>query len=200
MFCPRCGEKLPDSANFCTACGMEFDDSIKSSLSSNERTKNKESKKSGKGKLCVPFILIIGIAIAGFTIYEENASNLTIEGVNFYIPSDYQLEDEMSYESVVPLKSSRYVFVLYDGEIYSNGSDRIYIDVFTFEDDNVSTIDDVYTELYFTSDMTNTTINGHDGVMGLFYRDDYKMFMYMENDKLVRIKCTDPDLIDTIVV
>ena len=33
-----------------------------------------------------------------------------------------------------------------------------------------------------------------------FYRDDYKMFMYMENDKLVRIKCTDPDLIDTIVV
>lgn len=106
----------------------------------------------------------------------------------------------MSYESVVPLKSSIYVFVLYDGEIYSNGSDRIYIDVFTFEDDNVSTIDDVYTELYFTSDMTNTTINGHDGVMGLFYRDDYKMFMYMENDKLVRIKCTDPDLIDTIVV
>lgn len=200
MFCPRCGEKLPDSANFCTACGMEFDDSIKSSLSSNERTKNKESKKSGKGKLCVPFILIIGIAIAGFTIYEENASNLTIEGVNFYIPSDYQLGDEMSYESVVPLKSSIYVFVLYDGEIYSNGSDRIYIDVFTFEDDNVSTIDDVYTELYFTSDMTNTTINGHDGVMGLFYRDDYKMFMYMENDKLVRIKCTDPDLIDTIVV
>ena len=128
MFCPRCGEKLPDGANFCTACGKEFDDSIKSSLSSNERTKNKESKKSGKGKLCVPFILIIGIAIAGFTIYEENASNLTIEGVNFYIPSDYQLEDEMSYESVVPLKSSIYVFVLYDGEIYSNGSDRIYID------------------------------------------------------------------------
>lgn len=45
MFCPRCGEKLPDGANFCTACGMEFDDSIKSSLSSNERIKNKESKK-----------------------------------------------------------------------------------------------------------------------------------------------------------
>lgn len=200
MFCPRCGEKLPDGANFCTACGMEFDDSIKSSLSSNERIKNKESKKNGKWKLCVPFILIIGMAIAGFTIYEENASNLTIEGVHFYIPSDYQLENKESYESVVPLKSSIYVFVLYNGEFYSNGSDIININVFTFEDDNVSTIDDVYTELYFTSNMTQTTINGYDGVIG-YNNDEYIfIFMYMKNGKLVCIKCTDPDLIDTIVV
>lgn len=49
--------------------------------------------------------------------------------------------------------------------------------------------------------MTNTTINGYDGVMGPFFIVMIiKMFMYMGNDKLVCIKCTDLDLIDTIVV
>lgn len=33
-----------------------------------------------------------------------------------------------------------------------------------------------------------------------FYRDDYKIFMYVENDKLVFVECTNSDLIDKIVV
>ena len=199
MFCPRCGEKLPDSANFCTACGMEFDDSIKSSLSSNERTKNKESKKSGKGKLCVPFILIIGIAIAGFTIYEECVPNLTIDGISFHIPYDYQLEDEYSGDYEIFVNGTVYQAV---GEksIYFDDNEYIRVSVYTFKDNEVFTIDDIDSYMYLDSDIANTTINGHDGVIGYDFYYDYKIFMYVENDKLVFVECTDPDLIDKIVV
>ncbi len=191
MFCPNCGEKLDDDDTFCSECGFDIKNNKTSTKSSNESLGNKNIVIGG---LIIVAILILVVGIASL-----NSSNLTINGVNFNIPSGFEENVNLRIEN----ESLESGGAFYASFYKDNNGNMINLGVLSNMD--YSPIDD------FSFDETHNAvkknIGGKEGWLGRseFQQDDSPsqygyFFSYLNGENEVIIYASDEHLIEEVIV
>lgn len=118
MYCSKCGKEIPDTAKFCTVCGVPVKEAERASISSIAETADKGNRKKrfiGIGMICTLVIVIAG----GFVLHANRKAARTeipSSAINETQPS----EAENTSEPETEINTG---FVTQNGELYYYDTD-----------------------------------------------------------------------------
>ncbi|MBE6512817.1 MAG: hypothetical protein E7Z75_06720 [Methanobrevibacter olleyae] len=155
-------------------------------------------KRSSKVKLAFAFALLMIFIVAVnpassalFDFLEEPATNVTVCGVDFVIPSGYEYDE--NFTDLMELMAED-DFKAHNGEVKCYESDDGNITIMVSED-RKGKISNLYSAGYDAK-----TINGHKGAIKYMSDMDNYMYVFMEDDKLAVVYVDDKDLLEEIIV
>ena len=154
--------------------------------------------KSSKLKLGFIFaiFLIFIVAVnpassAFFGLFEDPATNVTVGGIDFVIPSGYEYDENFT-DLMMALATDD--FKSHNGEAKSYESDDGNITIMV-SDDRSGKISNLYSAGYDAK-----TVNGHKGAIKYMSDMDEYMYVFMEDKKLAVVYLTDDSLLEEIIV
>ena len=155
-------------------------------------------KRSSKIKLGFAFAILMIFIVAVnpassalFDFFEEPATNVTVGGVDFVIPSGYEFDE--NFTDLMEIMADE-DFKSHDGEVKCYESDTGNITIMV-SGDRTGKISNLYSIGYDAK-----TINGHKGAIKYMSDMDNYMYVFMEDDKLAVVYVDDKDLLEEIVV
>ena len=190
MFCPNCGGKLDEGANFCSECGFNIKNNKTSTKSSNNflETSILENKTIIIAGLIVVAILILAIGIVSFSSHT-----VTIDGIDFNIPAGYEENVDLRKDNeLMPIVGGFLINYNFRGYEADNG-DAIAIGVST--GNGFSLTEDVMFSM--APGATKKTINSHEGAFSKVDRG-YR-FMYLDGEKFVQVIVSDESIFEKVI-
>lgn len=142
--------------------------------------------------LLMIFIVAVNPASSAlFDFFEEPATNVTVGGVDFVIPSGYEYDE--NFTELMELMADD-DFKAHNGEVKSYEGDAGNITIMV-SGDRSGKISNLYSSGYDAK-----TINGHKGAIKYMADMDNYMYVFLEGDNLAVVYVDDKDLLEEIVV
>ena len=154
-------------------------------------------KRSSKIKLGFAFALLMIFIVAVnpassalFDFFEEPATNVTVCGMDFVIPSGYEFDE--NFTDLMELMADE-DFKTHNGEVKCYEGDAGNITIMVSED-RKGKISNLYSAGYDAK-----TINGHKGAIKYMTDMEYYMYVFKKDDKLAVVYVTDDALLEDII-
>lgn len=99
MYCPKCGCKNNDGANFCTSCGYNYiaGTSENVSMGKNVKSKDKKKKPNGCATALIIVIIIFGVFLIALLSGDDSGSGAENTTNNSQVDNVQQNDDEKVY-------------------------------------------------------------------------------------------------------
>lgn len=179
-FCPNCGEKITAGEYFCKNCGFKL----------KEPRKEKTSFLDKHKTLIMAIAVITAIAIVSVGAFSmltpTGYQEVTVDSFSFNIPVDFTENENLA-------ENENEDGVIYASKYWDNEEDEISIDVMYAKSGNADA-EGIASEM----GGTRQSMMGHDG----YYSElgDAYCFMFVNDNKLITVYVTDPNLFNEIDV